>query len=490
MQLRWALLSRRFKPSGIVYFFRRCVSTFRRLSLVQRFTLIGFVIMMLGAAGIGRWIKEQIKTGVIKEATAATALYMDSFIAPNLQELRDANTISAEHVDTLNSLFSQNNLGQRTISIKIWNRDGRIIYSNIPSLVGRVFPNNEEIAASFAGEVTGDISNLADAENIEERRLSSEPLLEVYSPVRLNDTNEVIAVAEFYQKVDTLNAEIDAAQRKGWLVLASTMLLMYILLIGFVQRVSNRIEQQEAELKNQVSQLTNLLTRNKELSQHMRLAAANAVAFNEKILRRTSAELHDGPVQEISLALLRLDRAIAQSESCRLTNSNANCGANLPVIQTLLQDALKELRFVASSLGVPQLDALTLSEVILRAVVLHEQRSGTEVALNMNVIPQYAPLPIKIAVYRLIQEALSNSHRHGGGIGQAVQVSYERQHLEIEMIDQGPGFDVEAIAVEDEYLGLAGIRERVESLGGSFLLQSQPGKGTRIFARFALESKE
>lgn len=490
MQFRWALLSRRFKPSGIVYFFRRCASALWRLSLVQRFTLISFVIMMLGAAGIGWWIEKQIEAGVIKEATAATALYMDSFIAPNLQELGDANAISAEHVDTLNNLFSQNNLGQRTISIKIWNRDGRIIYSNIPSLVGRVFPNNEEIAASFAGKVTGDISNLSDAENIEERRLSPEPLLEVYSPVRLNDTDEVIAVAEFYQKVDTLKAEIDAAQRKGWLVLVSTMLLMYMLLIGFVQWAGNRIGQQEAELKNQVSQLTGLLARNKELSQHVRSAAANAVALNEKILRRTSAELHDGPVQEVSLALLRLDRALAQSEYCRLATSNANCGENLPVIQALLQDVLKELRFIASSLGVPQLEELTLSEVILRAVVLHEQRSGTEVVLNMNAPPQYAQLPIKIAVYRLIQEALSNSHRHGGGIGQEVRVSYDRQRLEIETIDQGPGFNVETVAVQDEYLGLAGIRERVESLGGSFLLQSQPGKGARIFARFVLESRE
>jgi signal transduction histidine kinase len=490
MQLRQILLSSRFKPSGIVSFFRRCASALRRLSLVQRFTLISFVIMMLGAAGIGWWIEEQIEAGVIKEATAATALYMDSFIAPNLQELGNTNVISTEHVETLNSLFSQSNLGQRTISIKIWNRDHRIIYSNIPSLVGRVFPNNEEIAASFAGKVTGDISNLADAENIEERRLSSEPLLEVYSPVRLNDTDEVIAVAEFYQKVDTLETEIDAAQRKGWLVLISTMLLIYMLLIGFVQWAGNRIGQQEVELKNQVSQLTALLTRNKELSQHIRLAAANAVALNEKVLRRTSAELHDGPVQEISLALLRLDRALAQSEVCRLASGNTNCGENLPVIQSLLQDTLKELRFIASSLGVPQLEALTLSDVILRAVVLHEQRSGTEVVLNMNAPPPYAPLPIKIAVYRLIQEALSNSHRHGGGVGQEVQIAYDRQHLEIEAIDQGPGFNVEKVVVQDEYLGLAGIRERVESLGGSFLLQSQPGQGTRIFARFALESRE
>lgn len=490
MQLRWALLSRRFKPSGFVYFFRRLVSSIRQLSLVQRFTLISFLIMLLGMAGIGRWIGVHIRAGVINEATVATALYMDSFIAPNLQELGESHAISQEHVDALNELFSEDNLGERTVSIKIWNKDQRIIYSNIPALLGQKFSNNEELDTSFAGNVTGNLSNLQDAENIEERRLSTEPLLEVYSPVRLNDTNEIIAVAEFYQRVDTLEEKIVTAQRTGWLILGITMTIMYLLLVGFVQGAGNRIEEQEMKLKEQVNQLTALLTRNKELSQRVRLAAANAVALNEKILRRTSAELHDGPVQEISLALLRLDRAIAQSEHCRLANGNSACSESLPLLQAALQEVLKELRLIASSLGIPQLDELSLSDVVLRAVILHEQRSGTAVKLNMPAFPEYAPLPVKIAVYRLIQEALSNSHRHGGGAGQEVNVSYDRQQLDIEVTDQGSGFDVEAVAAQGESLGLAGIRERVESLGGLFVLQSQPGAGTRLFARFTLENRE
>ncbi|MEP0804331.1 MAG: hypothetical protein HRF47_02495 [Chloroflexota bacterium] len=490
MQLRWALLSRRFKPSGFLYFFRRIVSSIRRLSLVQRFTIISFIIMLLGMAGIGWWIGSHIRAGVISEATVATALYMDSFIAPNLQELGESSVISQKHVDALNDLFSENNLGQRTVSIKIWNKEHRIIYSNIPALLGQKFSNNEELDVSFAGKVTGDLSNLQDAENIEERRLSTEPLLEVYSPVRLNDTNEIVAVAEFYQRVDTLEEKIIAAQRTGWLVLGATMTVMYLLLVGFVQWAGNRIGQQEMELKEQVNQLTRLLTRNKELGQRVRLAAANAVALNEKILRRTSAELHDGPVQEISLALLRLDRAMAQSEYCRLANGNIACGEDLPKLQAALEEVLKELRFIASSLGIPQLDELSFSDVVLRAVILHEQRSGTAVKLNMHALPDYVPLPVKIAAYRLIQESLNNSYRHGGGAGQEVNVAYDRQQLEIEVTDQGPGFDVEAVAAQGESLGLAGIRERVESLGGLFLLQSQPGTGTRLFARFILENRE
>lgn len=162
----------------------------------------------------------------------------------------------------------------------------------------------------------------------------------------------------------------------------------------------------------------------------------------------------------------------------------------MPLLQSALQEVLKELRLIASSLGIPQLDELSFSDVVLRAVILHEQRSGTAVKLDMHALPDYVPLPVKIAVYRLIQEALSNSHRHGGGAGQEVNVAYERQQLDIEVTDQGSGFDVEAAAAQGESLGLAGIRERVESLGGLFLLQSQPGAGTRLFARFTLENRE
>lgn len=488
MKLGQALLSRRFKPSGAIYTLRRVVSFGRRLSLVQRFTVISFIIMLLGMMGIGRWIGDQIRAGVIKESTTATALYMDSFIAPNLQELGHSNAISQQYVDMLDDLFGENNLGQRTVSIKIWDRDGRVIYSNIPALVGRVFPNNDEVVDAFNGKVTGSLSDLQDAENIEERRLSSEPLLEVYSPVRLNETNEIIAVAEFYQKVDTLEAKIAAAQRRGWLVLGTTMTVMYFLLIGFVQRAGNHIGQQELELKARIHQLTRLLARNKELSQRVHLAAANTVALNERILRRASAELHDGPVQEVSLALLRLDRAMAQNETCRLVSSQNDCDKVLPVVQTLLQSALQELRLIASSLGTPQMDDLTLSDSVLRAVMIHEQRSGTKVVLNMNTLPTYAPLPIKIAVYRLVQEALSNSYRHAGGIGEEVRISYTHHQLEVEVMDRGPGFDAEAVLARGEYLGLAGIREGVESVGGIFSLQSKPGEGTRLFARFVLEN--
>ncbi|MBI5825916.1 MAG: ATP-binding protein [Chloroflexi bacterium] len=457
-------------------------------SLIKRFTFQSFIVMLLGTAGIGWWVGEKIKTNVIKESAAATALYMDSFVAPNIQELANSKSITTEHTQALDNLFSENNLGQRTVSVKIWNKDHYIIYSNIPSLVGLTFPNTEDQIDSWHGKVTGEISSLQEAENIEERRLSADPLLEIYSPVQMNDTNQIIAVAEFYQKVDTLEAAIAAAQRRGWLIVGTTMTFTYLLMIGFVRLASNRIGQQELELKTQVAQLTQLLSHNKELARRVRLAAANTAALNESLLRRTSAELHDGPVQEVSLALLRLDRAIDQNETCRLVNPNSKCNDNLPIVQTSLQTALQKMRAIASGLGLPQLDGLTLSEVFFRVVRSHEQRTGTKSTLIMSNLPDQSTLPIKITAYRFIQEALNNAYRHAGGAVQQVRVKCKTNQIQIEVSDKGPGFDVARPIAWEEHIGLAGIRERVESMGGLFRIESKINEGTKVIAILFLQN--
>ena len=457
-----------------------------RWGLVQRFTLASFIIMLLGMFGIGRWVGEQIKQGVVEETAATTALYMDSFIAPNLQELSQPKPISQEHVAVLSNLLLKTNLGRQMVSFKVWDREGRIIYSTIPALIGQTFPDDLDQAPAWQGEVVAEISDLQTPENVEERRLY-ERLLQIYSPVRLSGTDQVIAVAEFYQKVDKLETKIAAAQRWSWFVVGTTMTIIYLLLVGFVRWAANTIGRQESTLQKQVTQLTDLLARNDELNGRVRRAAANTVALNENFLRRTSAELHDGPVQEVSLALLRLDRAMEQLETCRLSDPKNKCDENLPIVQTALQTALQEMRAIAAGLGLPQLENLPLPEIFTRVVRSHEKRTSTRVELRLSGLPEQASLPVKVTVYRLVQEALNNASNHAGGAGQQVRAGYEKELLEIEISDQGPGFDLTQ-PVEwggREHLGLVGMRERVESLGGTFRIESRLNEGTKVLARLS-----
>ena len=111
-------------------------------------------------------------------------------------------------------------------------------------------------------------------------------------------------------------------------------------------------------------------------------------------------------------------------------------------------------------------------------------------AIDLDGTPERASLPVKITLYRLVQEALSNATRHAGGVGQAVALCYDAGRLHIEVSDAGPGFVDGGAAEWDKHLGLVGMRERVESLGGNFRVASVPGQGTKIMADLSVDGEE
>jgi len=459
---------------------------FGRLTLSQRFMLASLAIMVGGTIGLGEWVGKQIELGIIHRTAATTALFVDSFIAPNLQELASDNTLSQEHAVALDRLLQETQMGQQIVAFKVWDVNGRVLYSTEPSTIGQLFPIEEGLALAIQGEVVTQISDLQKAENLLERTRQSR-LLETYSPVRLRGTNQVIAVAEFYQKVDDLHQEISAAQQRSWLVVGLAMLVMYALLAGFVRRASDTIEYQQVSLSRQVDQLTELLGQNESLRERIRRAAARFTAINERFLRRFSAELHDGPLQDLGLAMLRLDHIESYFMKPRKTRSeNVTVGDDIRVIHSSLQRAMDEIRFLSAGLGVPQLNEMTLPETIFRAVNVHEQRTHTKVDLNQSFIPDEVSLPVKITIYRLVQESLHNAYRHAGGLGQQVSVTCMNSQITIEVSDRGPGFTKEHSDRWDEHLGLVGMRERVESLGGDFRVESVAGKGTRVIANLFL----
>jgi signal transduction histidine kinase len=158
------------------------------------------------------------------------------------------------------------------------------------------------------------------------------------------------------------------------------------------------------------------------------------------------------------------------------------------VVQSSLHHALQEIRAISAGMGLPELENLTLAETVLRAVRAHERRTGTPVTLNMDGVPDNLSVPVKITVYRIIQEALSNAYRHAGGADQQVDVSCAHNQLNLIVSDRGPGFDETHAAEWDEHQGLVGMRERVESLGGTFLIESQLGRGTHVIARLPLDA--
>lgn len=463
--------------------------TFTRLSLARQFLLLSFLILLSGMLIIGIWVGQQIETGVVNRTAAVTALYVDSFIAPHLQELARTDQLDTTHLETLGSLLTGTPLGQRIVAFKVWGPDGRILYSTNPALIGRKFPISAELALAFAGEVHAEISSLSEPENEFEREQWPR-LIETYAPVRVNGASTIIAVSEFYQTTDELEREVRAAQLRSWLVVGAATLAMYLLLAGLVGRASRTILVQQSDLRDKVTQLTELLTQNEQLHDRVRRAAARTTALNERFLRRVSADLHDGPGQDMGLALLRIEAVADVCAACPVAVAKGRTVSDdFRTVQSALKSALADLRAISAGLRLPEIKRLSPVEIIERAARDYERKTGVAVTLTMNGVHPEAPLPVKITLYRLLQESLANGFRHAGRVGQWVTVTGSEGQLAIEVADSGKGFDPQVVTA-DSHLGLAGMRERVEILGGTFEIVSAPGEGTVVRAQLPLTVPE
>jgi signal transduction histidine kinase len=448
------------------------------LSLARQFLLAGAAVLLAGMLVIGLWVTRQIADSVTRNTATATALYVDSVIAPLLPDLRGAGGLPEGARRALDETLSQGALGKRLSSFKIWKQDGLIAYSSRPELIGRRFEPTENLKQAWAGQVTADFDELHDEEDALERA-EGLPLLEVYSPIREPWSGEVVAVAEFYEVANELEANLRDARLGSWLVVGLVTAGMMALLSGIVLGGSRIIATQRRSLEERVTELSHLLAQNRDLRLRVQRASGRAVALNERYLKRISADLHDGPAQLLALASLKLGGAQALSDA---SLSPAELGA----IREHLDEAMREIRAICRGLTLPQIERLDFGELVEAAAAAHRQRTGTEVAVN---VPDEAPplgVSEKICVYRFVQEGLSNAFRHAGGAGQSVEASLSGRTLVLAVADRGPGFGVED---GGEGLGLAGLRERVESLGGTFAAESSRS-GSRLTMTLQLAEQE
>jgi signal transduction histidine kinase len=474
-------------------------SLLHRIWTYSRFKLASVGAIAVGLAVIGPLLERVMTTREINQTARTVAEYVGTIVGQELQDVADETAFSREQIERLNNLARKKMLGKTFAALKIRGRDGRILYSSAaPSMIGLAFPDDAKMIRAWHGEIAAGISTLEDPENAGERHLASQ-LMEVYLPIYETGSDRIITVAEFFIRLDDLQGEIDHARRWSWATVALSMLAVYLILARvFRSRADATIERQAKELQNQVALLTEAMDRNAELDQRVSEAAATVVTLNERDLKRIGAEVHDGPLQDLSLALMRIDNIVARAEKCALGQVGAEsgdgkaCNAGLVAVRDSLERALKELRGISSGLGVPGLAELTLRSTLKRAVRDHERNTASTVKLNLDAVPSQLPLPAKITVYRVVREALNNAFHHAGGVGQEVRARIENDEVVLEVVDSGPGFDVaathERLTTLGDHLGLVGMRERIESLGGKFSLDSKPGEGTIIRARLSVDA--
>ncbi len=453
-------------------------------SLARQFFVAGGAVALLAIALVGAFVTNLIEATVTRNSAAATALYVDSIIAPILPDLKTALALDETVERALDETLSQGALGQRLISFRLWRQDGTVLYSNDKALMGRRFAPNGDLQRAFSGEIVAHFDHADDEESTTERA-TGKRLLEIYNPVLQPWSGEIVAVLEFYEVSNEFENDIRSARLATWAAVILVTLLFFSVLSLIVFRGNRTIERQRLALAERIADLSSLLAQNTALSARVQRAAQRTAALNENFLRRVGADLHDGPAQLVAFAGLRIDSEVLLDPAV----SRARREQEITAIKDSLDEAMHEIRSICTGLVLPDIEALGVGEVVERAVRAYRQRTGARVALVQEA-PGDLPAPptaMRICVYRFVQETLNNGYRHARADGQSVRLSVTGHTLTVETADTGPGFDV--AAVQPKSLGLAGLRERIESLGGQFNISATP-QGTVVTMRLGLGEGE
>lgn len=451
----------------------------RRWTLARTFLVASLAVLVANGLIMGFWLAGQIEQSALDNDAASSSLYVDSVVSPYLQTLATQARLGETDTASLDRVLNSSPLRDHIVALKIWSRDSEILYSPNPQLIGRRFLVDADLARALTGQVVAEVSDLSNPENEFERQRWSR-LVSVYVPVRQDRGGQVIGVTEFYELPDRLDAEIHAEQLRSWGIVAVLTLGTYVLLAGIVGRGSATIRRQQVSLNQRVAELRRLLDENVRLSERVRQAARTTTTLNEQTLHRISADLHDGPAQALALALMRMeDLPVACTRVCA-------AAGDVGVVHQAVRAALGEIRTISAGLLLPELDGLSVREVIERAARDHTRRTGTPVVLTLGSLPESAPLAVTMTVYRTLQEALSNATRHGKGIDVAVDAWSDDDNLLLTVSDHGPGAAAPESTDGEPRLGLQGMRERARLLGGDVLFVSEPGRGSTVRARWPL----
>ncbi len=192
--------------------------------------------------------------------------------------------------------------------------------------------------------------------------------------------------------------------------------------------------------------------------------------------KHIARELHDEMGQALTAAKINLQIMASSPVSGDLADRIADTVG-------LVDRMIRHVRTLSLDLRPPLLDEFGLDAALRSYLEAQAQRTGLGIDVTGDGIPPELGPEVAITAFRFLQEAVTNVIRHADASRVKVAIVGRNDELDLEVRDDGTGFDVgNALlrAAGGQHLGLLGIRERVESLGGSMELDSAPGRGTRI----------
>jgi signal transduction histidine kinase len=230
----------------------------------------------------------------------------------------------------------------------------------------------------------------------------------------------------------------------------------------------------QAELEQRVQERTQELL---NASHELRELSARILQAQDEERRRIARELHDGVGQ--LLAALGMEASNLARESDRLSSRAAS---SLSSIESLVIQMTKDIRTISHLLHPPLLDDVGLQCAITDYVTGFAERSGIQVSLDLQTAFERLDRDYELSLFRIVQECLTNIHRHSGSRTAGIRIFRDDGALVLEVRDEGRGMRAERmseIQSSGSGVGIRGMRERALQLSGTMSIESD-ASGTRI----------
>ncbi len=284
----------------------------------------------------------------------------------------------------------------------------------------------------------------------------------------LVDRIDRISARELSSGDAKLNATFDGLRLRLILMLLITLGAGLVLAAFTIRRTLTL----ESELKKRYDEGLRAQTELKELS-------ARLVSAQEEERRAISRELHDEVGQSLSALLMEAGNAAAS-----VPNDSIDVRRHVESIKKLAEASVAIIRNMTLLLRPSMLDDFGLVPALEWQAREVSKRTGLRVHVTADEASGELPDDLRTCIYRVVQEALHNCARHSHARSVQVVVKQEGSKIILSVEDDGRGFDARRV----RGLGLVGMEERVNHLGGAFEIESEPGGGTRVAVELPLAS--
>lgn len=406
--------------------------------------LVATLLVGLIAVALVRRVGER---EAIRDAKQVARLAGEGIVAPSVDEaVLQGNRTAIRRLD---GVVRSQVLRDGIVRVKVWARDGRIVYSDEPRLRGARYALGEDERKVLAeGSVDAEVSDLSQPENRFERGYGE--LLEVYLPIHGPHGDSLLF--ESYQR----QSSVTASGQRLWLAvlpaLIGGLVLLQLVNLPLARAMVRRQRAAQAERET-------LLRR--------------AVDSSELERRRIAADLHDGVVQDLVGVSYELE-----AQAAEVPGSNGSTRDALQRGAQKARDSVRALRTLLVDIYPPNLHRAGLVAALSDLTRTVEARG---VATTVELPPR-ADLPpdVEALLFRCAQEALRNVLAHAEASQVSIALTVEDGEAHLEVADDGRGFDPAVLddRPEEGHFGVRLVRDLVRDAGGRLVVESSPGEGT------------